>query len=84
MMEQIQKALLEQDPAVFLERIRAAGWYIAEFPASGVIAATPYYENFNLGISGHWLRVGRQPVDGLFFCLFPASDEIEAILEQID
>lgn len=80
----IEQTLLEQDPAVFLERIRAAGWYIAEFPASGVLAANPYYENFSLGISGYWLQVGRQPVNGLFLWLYPASDEIEAILEQID
>lgn len=45
----IEQTLLEQDPVVFLERIRAAGWYIAEFPASGVLAANPYYERFGLG-----------------------------------
>lgn len=79
----IEQTLLEQDPVVFLERIRAAGWYIAEFPASGVLAANPYYERFGLGISGHWLQVGRQPVNGLFLWLYPVLEEIEEMLEEM-
>jgi hypothetical protein len=67
---EIEKALL------------AAGWHRRKFPAMGVVAMNPHYEDFSLGIAARWLDAG-QLSKNLRLWIFPTHDTLLETMEGI-